>query len=410
MTYYELKKVFVKTSSKAALGALLILLIVFSFFSVNSVNYVNENGETEKGRAAAASLRQEKEQWEGPLTAETVARVIRENSRINQSREARSEDIREQNKAYSKTQGYEDIRLLIDSAFGGFGGFDYNRINSLKAEDAELFYPKRTENLKDWLADENGGAGRFTKEEQQYLLQRYEAMQTPLYYEAADGWDKLFERLPSLLMILVLILGFLVSGIFPCESQLKADSVFYASFHGRRKAVRAKLGAGFLLVTIVYWAAVLIYTAAVLGLLGAGGMNCRIQTAFISWESFYNLTFGQLYLLCVAGGYLGSLFIAFLTMLIGAKTKSAVVSVIVPFVLLLIPMFLTNVTAPVLDQIKPLLPNQLVQINFLVEEFNLYTIGSHVTGPLQILFPLYLVLAALIGPVLYRMFRKAEVK
>ena len=87
MTYYELKKVFVKTSSKAALGALLILLIVFSFFSVNSVNYVNENGETEKGRAAAASLRQEKEQWEGPLTAETVARVIRENSRINQSRD-----------------------------------------------------------------------------------------------------------------------------------------------------------------------------------------------------------------------------------------------------------------------------------------------------------------------------------
>ena len=54
-----------------------------------------------------------------------------------------------------------------------------------------------------------------------------------MYYEAADGWDKLFERLPSLLMILVLILGFLVSGIFPCESQLKADSVFYASFHGR---------------------------------------------------------------------------------------------------------------------------------------------------------------------------------
>ena len=56
------------------------------------------------------------------------------------------------------------------------------------------------------------------------------------------------------------------------------------------------------------------------------------------------------------------------------------------------------------------LPNQLVQINFLVEEFNLYTIGSHVTGALQILFPLYLALAALIGPVLYRMFRKAEVK
>ena len=140
MTYYELKKVFVKTSSKAALGALLILLIVFSFFSVNSVNYVKKTEKRRRGgqrRQVCAG----KEQWEGPLTAETVARVIRENSRINQSREARSEDIREQNKAYSKTQGYEDIRLLIDSAFGGFGGFDYNRINSLKAEDAELFTP-----------------------------------------------------------------------------------------------------------------------------------------------------------------------------------------------------------------------------------------------------------------------------
>lgn len=410
MTYYELKKVFVKTSSRAALGALLILLIVFSFLSVNSMTYVDENGETEKGRTAAVNLRQEKEQWEGPLTVKRIARAIQENDRINQSREARSEDIREQNKAYSKTQGYEDIRLLLDSAFGGFGDFDYNRMDSLKAKDAEGFYSKRTENLKTWLADENGGAGRFTKEEETYLLQRYEAMQTPLYYEAADGWDKLFERLPSLLMILVLILGFLVSGIFPCESQLKADSVFYASFYGRRKAVRAKLSAGFLLVTIVYWVAVLAYTAVVLGLLGAGGMNCRIQTAFTSWESFYNLTFGQLYLLCAAGGYLGSLFIAFFTMLIGAKTKSAVVSVIVPFILLLIPMFLTNVEVPVLDQIKALLPNQLVQINFLVEEFNLYSIGSCVTGPLQILFPLYLALAALICPVLYQMFRKAEVK
>ena len=175
--------------------------------------------------------------------------------------------------------------------------------------------------------------------------------------------------------------------------------------------MRAKLGAGFLLVTIVYWAAVLIYTAAVLGLLGAGGMDCRIQTAFISWESFYNLTFGQLYLLCVAGGYLGSLFIAFLTMLIGAKTKSAVVSVIVPFILLLIPMFLTNVEVPVSGSNQTAAAQiGSVQINFLVEEFNLYTIGSHVTGPLQILFPLYLALAALIGPVLYRMFRKAEVK
>ena len=217
MTYYELKKVFVKTSSKAALGTLLILLIVFSFLSVNNMTYVDENGETEKGRTAAVNLRQEKERWEGPLTEETVARVIRENSRINQSREARSEDVQEQNKAYSRTQGYEDIRLLIDSAFGGFGDFDYNRINSLKAEDAELFYPKRTENLKDWLADENGGAGRFTKEEQQYLLQRYEAMQTPLYYEAADGWDKLFERLPSLLMILVLILALIISVWTNCN-------------------------------------------------------------------------------------------------------------------------------------------------------------------------------------------------
>ena len=75
------------------------------------------------------------------LTAETVAWVIRENSRINQSREARSEDIQEQNKAYSKTQGYckiSDFSLILPSA--GSVIFDYNRINSLKAEDACSFF------------------------------------------------------------------------------------------------------------------------------------------------------------------------------------------------------------------------------------------------------------------------------
>lgn len=45
--------------------------------------------------------------------------------------------------------------------------------------------------------------------------------------------------------IMVLILGFLVCGIFSGEIRMRTDVIFFTSFYGRDKAIHAKMKAGF---------------------------------------------------------------------------------------------------------------------------------------------------------------------
>ena len=104
-------------------------------------------------------------------------------------------------------------------------------------------------------------------------------MKTPLYYDYQAGWKNLFQYSPSIIMILTLVLGFLCAGIFSGEFQLKANAVFYSSYYGRNKAVWAKVKAGAIIITAIYWAVMLLYTMLVLGILGVDGANCPIQSS-----------------------------------------------------------------------------------------------------------------------------------
>ena len=58
---------------------------------------------------------------------------------------------------------------------------------------------------------------------------------------------------PTIMMLMVLIVGFLVAGIFSDETQLKADSIFFSSKLGRKQAITAKIMAGFIIDTAIYW-------------------------------------------------------------------------------------------------------------------------------------------------------------
>ncbi len=239
-------------------------------------------------------------------------------------------------------------------------------------------------------------------------LAQYEKLQTPYYYEYADGWKALLEYAPTMIMLLVLFMGFLAAGIFSDEIQLKADSIFFSSRFGRNKAVSAKIAAGFLTVTSIYWIVMLLYSGIVLVVLGAGGANCAIQNALEGWKSFYNVTYLQDYLLTVLGGYTGNLFILFLSMFVSAKTHSKAFAVTIPFILLFLPSFLNGIS--VLSKVLGLLPDQLLQICTVMRTFNLYQIGTKVTGSVPILLTMYFLLFCVLPPVCYQVYRRTEIK
>ena len=407
MTRYEVKKIFSKTASKIGLFILTVALVLVSYFAVAYVNYVDEDGNSRIGIMAARNLREMKNQWAGYITEDVLREVIVQNDMINASEEYQSKDVQENNRAYSKKQGFSDIRDMINHAFCGFREYNYYRADSVTTEEVGEFYKRRISNLEDWLASDEA-KDQFTDREKQFLIQQYEKLETPLYYEYVDGWVALLEYAPSIIMLTVLITGFFVSGIFSGEFQLKADAIYFSTKYGRNKAIKSKVKAGFLIITTIYWVVMLLYSAIVLGILGTDGANCAIQAGFGSWKSFYNITYLENYLLTLTGGYIGSLFILTISMLISARSKSTVLSVTVPFILVFLPSFLSGFSA--LSELLGLLPDQLLQMYMALRYFNLYQFGDKVIGAVPIIMILYAVLYVLMLPLLYQVYRNAEIK
>lgn len=413
MLYYELKKVWVKPGTKIALLVLAALTAVMCVFAVRDVFYVNENGEREYGMEAARKLRAAKKEWSGTLTEKVISKAIAENIRIASTEEGRSSDVTQSNIAYSWGQGIEDIRWMMVRSYCKFRESDYYAPDHLKPEDAADFYGNRTLHLKEWL-DSDEAEYMYSQEEKDFFIEQYEALEVPFEYDYSDGWQSLLAYMSGVVMLVAMTVSFAVAGIFSGEFANKADSVFFVSYHGRKKAVAVKLQAAVILTTLVYWAAILCYSAAVLGILGADGAGVVIQAGgkWIKWKSFYLLTYGQLYLLTVLGGYVGVLFMMLLTMLSAAKTKSTALPVTIPYLLIFLPTFVKNIafSGNLMNKILGLLPDQLLQVNNAVDYFNAYRVGGKTVGVLGILFALYILLSLILYPLIYQIYRKVEIK
>ena len=412
MVRYELKKVFGSVGGKIALILYIAVLVLSCWLgstgALNAdVKWVNEQGESEYGLSATQKLRNARNEWEGWLDNEKLNQVVQENQRINATPEANSQDVQQRNIAYSWKQGFNPIRNLISHSYSnGFREYDYYTADRISVINESTFYTNRIKILKDWLYDETDNAyHKYSEQEKQYIIHIYEELETPFYFDYYEGWHQLLENASYISGLGILILGFLLAGIFSNEFKWKTDSVFFSTLHGRKKATGAKIKAGFLLVTVLYWAAMLVYSLFTLCYMGFEGANCVIQ--WEDWKTIYNLNMWQAWVLTLICGYIGNLFLAFLTMWISSKTKSSVLAVTVPFVLTLVPSILEGI-ADWLDEILVLSPNILLECYQSLRYFDVMTIWGKVYRALEVSIPLYLMLSAILVPMMYLKYQKME--
>lgn len=270
MLRYELLKIFTRRSSQIALLLLAAVLGVTCGFALD-VGFVNEQGETEKGPAAVTALKQAQKAWAGPLDEAKIRAVLTENQRIAQSPQARSQDLTQMEIAYSWGQGFMEIRDLINHAYAkDFQDYDYYLADRIGPEAAPDFDANRITLLKAWLEDPEV-QDRLTPVMGDYLVAQYEALDLPMDYDYMKGWTQLSEFAPTVVMAAVLILGYLAAGIFSCEFTWHSDAIFFSACHGRGRGVRAKVLAGVVVLSAVYWGMILLYSLIVLGYLGFDG-------------------------------------------------------------------------------------------------------------------------------------------
>lgn len=408
MIRYEIKKVLGSTGGKVALAVFSALVVLSCYLSVGKLEWVNENGDYVYGLAAVKPLREARNHWEGPLDEEKLKAVILENQRILATPQYNSAEIQQKNIAYSWRQGIAPIRLMMCFSYAdGLRDYNYYTADSVSPSDAGAFYSNRVKLLRQYLYDETNDAfNAYSEREKQYLIAKYENLETPFYFDYCEGWSRLLDNCMYILGWGTLMLGFLTAGIFSNEFKWKADTVFFSSRYGRSKAIKAKIQAGFLWVTVLYWAAIGVYTLVTLCCLGFEGGNCPIQIANqgLNCRSFYNLTFWQTWLLTAVGGYIGNLFFAALTMFVSAKSRSAALAVTVPLLLILVP---NTGNWPLSSKQMGLLPDQLLQLQEVIGRyFNVYEIGGKVFNAVTVLPLLYGALTIALVPLMYRAFRK----
>lgn len=407
---FELIKVLRKTSSKIAL-LVMCGVLVLSCYLTTDVYWVNEHGTSEYGHAAAMKLRSAQKAWAGPLDEEKLSQVLTELQRIAATPEARSNDVTQNDIAYGWGQGIGGIRNLLNFSFAyDFSSYDYYRAESIRADQLSNFYSNRIRLLKNWLNDKTGPAyERFSAAEKEFLIQQYEAMETPLAYDYMQGWMQLTDHSPMLIALCAIVLGYMVSGIFADEFRWHSDALLFTTYRGRASAVWDKIKAGLLLVSVVYWVGISLYTLFTLIYFGADGSDCFIQINITGWKSFYNITNLQRYGLMILLGYIGNLFFALLTMWISAKMKSAVFAVTVPFILIFVPSILENLDSLLITKLTSILPDRLLRIGEVLRYFDLLEIGGKVIGAIPAIAVLYAVLTILLIPICYRQFSRTQV-
>ena len=407
MIKYEIKKIFSKSISKVSLVVLLFSLLISCYFAITNVSFLDEQGKSHTGIEAARSLREEKQKWKGVLDEAALQVVMDEYKKISEEYPIRPGDDSANLLHDSKVQGFSEIKDMINMGFCEFRDFNYYRIDSLSKEEVGRIYENRGKSLEKWLNSEDAD-GLFDENEKAFLIEQYREMKAPLYYEDYDGWKSALNYAQTIIMLIMLVSAFLVSGIFSNEFSWKSDSIFFSTKLGRDKGTRAKIMAGFIVVSAIYFIVISLYSLVVLGCLGSQGGNVMIQTGFWHWKSFYNITYMQLYVLTIVAGYIGTVFCLFLSMLVSAKTHTAVVAVTIPFAILFLPLFASNFDF--LSGILGVFPDRLLQINEIINTFDLYHIGGKIVGSIPIMLVIYPILSILMVPLMYHFYHKTEIK
>ena len=408
---YELQKVLAKRANQIILFLLVLLVAYTCRTALRQVEWIDDQGNSITGHSAAVNLREANEEWSGVLDQELLEKALAALKEIYSSTEIDSKSEESNWILHNKLQGVQEIADLIGWSFGDEYSTFAEMVADLQPEDLSRFYTNRIENRKAWLYEDESSWGyyNYSAKEKQYILDRYESLETPMEVGYHDGWVQANEQIPTLLKYGIILLSFLLAGIFSDEFFWKTDAVYYNTLHGRTKATIVKIGIGFFIITLVYWLCVGIYSFVVLGSLGTEGANCYIQSHAAYWNTRESMTFLQKYLLTLIAGYLGYVFTGVLVIWISAKTKSPVLAVSISALLILLPSYLWNFYSPAMRRIIGVLPDKLLDIGSAIQYLYLYTIGNRVVTGIPIVLTVYPIITVLLVFLCYREYRYKQI-
>jgi len=302
---YELRKIFSKRLTQAALIALLLLSVLLGFSAYQNMYAFDGKSCEGTGRTAVEIDKSIAEKYEGMLTDEKVQQMMAEFKP--------TQDLHGMNAAYL----YQNA--MQSALFRKFSDLDGNW-NGLSVSDV------------------------FGGEE--------------IKIGYTYGWLKTSENMVRIFIVLSLVAAIMTAPVFSGEYG-GVDNIILTSKYGKTKCVTAKISGSILaalIVTAIVSAINLVYAFI---LYGSNGLDCSILFApsdFIERYIPFNITCGTLLKYQILLAFTSAISITGITLVLSAICKNQMVALVASVAVYLLPIILPITETSPLFRIIALLP------------------------------------------------------
>lgn len=384
---FEWKKIVQRKLNVVAMlvGYVLIGICLFCYISQASYYDVKTNTYI-TGVKAYHENRLKNEAMTDYLTEEYVTEVIAQ--------------IQEKNMDLESDVGYTEVIRPIGSLFYLLGNHyqssqEYgklNRLNEVSISNGARFYERRIEKINE-LLNMDYSFGNYSEEEKEFWLNKALEVDTPLNWGDKCSMDTVWMII-SISFYLLFVIMICVSPVFASEYESGAAALLLTTKHGKNKLIIAKI------ITAIVFSLVYLFVGigTAVGIFGmvVGIWGTELPIQLVRTTIPYDWSIGKACVISFAIILLVALAIALFTVMLSARTKGSMVTLVIDFVLLIGPAFFPmSKESGLWNHINYLFPVRAIMVEEVISAFNSYQIGTLVISYLGMVVIVYSVVAIL---------------
>lgn len=408
MIWYEWKRIWGSRLTQFAVLGCALFLAFSAFSNIRLISETDADGQKVTGLEAVQVQKENRK--EVTLDQETVDAVVDEYLAYTEDPATSSDD---RDLAYLSEEMYVKWYLpnlpvlhLIDGAYRAYPEQMNDSMRDVFLQSrGKDFSEARKERV--WENLENAvSLGEITAEEADWWDTKDDAVGEMSYVYNRAWWEIINSASLTILVMLVVCIG--TAPVFAGEYQSKCDSLLLSMRYGKSRLILAKLTSSFLFTTVVYWGCMVLFAGIYLAVLGTDGWNLPVQALGENVSISYDLTSIQACGMVLAMGYVLTLGLAGVVLLLSSLMKNPYGVVITSVLFLCVPLFLSmNEGGYVWKHLLGLLPEKIADFGFW--SYMVYRIrGLTVTWPAAAMI-VNGVCAVLLSGMAYGFFRRHQV-
>ena len=378
---YEWKKIIYRKLNLIAMivGYVLIGICLFCYITQQSF-YDKETDTYIEGIKAYHENRIKSEAMTDYLTEEYVTDVIAQ--------------IQEKNMDLESDDAYVEVIRPMGNLFYLLGNHyqssqefaKYNRINEVSLLNGAKFYERRMEKIYETL-NMDYSFGNYSEEEKIFWINKALEVKTPFAWGDKEAMKTVWMII-SISFYLMFVIIICVSPVFSSEYESGAAALLLTTKHGKSKLITAKVIT--VLIFSVFYIVIGIGVAVGIfaSLVGIWGAELPIQ--IIRTTIPYDWNIGQVCIISFGVVLLVTVAIALFTIMLSARMKGSMVTLVIAFALLIGPAFFPmSKDSGLWNHINYLFPVRAIEVKEVISIFNSYQIGNIVISYLGMIVIVY---------------------